>query len=68
MKDRFFEIYETDNPLAIKYIKGVKFEIDPNLDYAVRTKDNIPSSTIIGKPIDFNILEKYNELIKNFFK
>lgn len=51
-----------------KIPNDVKFEIDPNLDYAVRTKDNIPSSTIIGKPLDFNILEKYNELIKNFFK
>lgn len=44
----------------------VKFEIDPNLDFAVRTKDNIPPNTIIGKPIDFNIVERYNKVIKNF--
>lgn len=44
----------------------VKFEIDPNLDFAVRTKDNILPNTIIGKPIDFNVVERYNNVIKNF--
>lgn len=43
----------------------VKFEVDPNLDFSVRTKDNLPSNTIIGKPIDFNIIEKYNNIVKN---
>ena len=50
-----------------KIPNDIKFEIDPNLNFAVRTKDNIKPDTIIGKPIDFNIIEKYDELIKKFF-
>lgn len=50
-----------------KIPNDVKFEIDPNLDFAVRTKDNISSNAIIGKPIDFNIIDKYNKVIKKFF-
>lgn len=46
---------------------NIKFEIDPNLDFAVRTKDNLSPKVIEGKPIDFNVVEKYNKLIKNFF-
>ncbi len=51
-----------------KLPNNIKFEPDPNLDYAVRTKDNIPPSAIARKPIDFNIIDKYNETVKNFFK
>lgn len=50
-----------------KIPNNVRFEVDPNLDFAVRTKDNLSSNTIIGKPIDFNIIEKYNNIVKKFF-
>lgn len=50
-----------------KITNEVKFEIDPNLNYAVRTKNNISPITI-ASTIDFNVVEKYNQLIKNFFK
>lgn len=54
--------------ISLKNIPNdTNFEIDPNLDYAVRTKNNISPKAIIGKPIDFNIIEKYEEIIKNFF-
>lgn len=46
---------------------SVKFETDPNLRYAVRTRDNISNKTIIGKPIDFNVIEKYQQLMQKFF-
>lgn len=35
----------------------VKFEVDPNSDYTANHKENISPNAIIGKPIDFNIIE-----------
>lgn len=64
LNNHIYSLFRVD---VSKIPDSVKFETDPNLKYAVRTKDNISNKTIIGNPIDFNVIEKYQQLMQNFF-